>query len=503
MYRAFSLIVLTLATLSLSAPYGAEAATDPIADFCASPTALADAQAQRECQDLVALQASNAKIKGEKDSIEKEVKDIDGQIAIAQQKIKVQNTIIATLTKDIGTKTVKINGLQAKIDQDVDSVTDLIQKVNQQDAVSVVSVLLGNKSFSDFYIELDTLHALNKQLTNLISEVRSNKVETESEKQSLQDRKDKETDAKVAIEAEKRLIDRKKAEKAALLASKTADYTVAQKLLTEQKQKVAQIRARLFKFQDGEGIPFGDAYDYAARAARVTGVRPAFLLAIITQESSFDSADSSFGKNIGQCYLRDTSTGAGVSVASGAARSNVMHPTRDVPVFLQIATFARLLQTEVVSAQRHPSLGAATEIGPARDDYTVIEILDVAPQNQDALVTAVSGSHDWLLETPGYRSQSVLRGMRARGPKGGDGGELKALGLQIGDGQLGAVGAQHRGDVIAEAACGAGHNRDFVFQHGFGPKDYARRSTCLPRSLRRICANRERHRRNGSACPTP
>ena len=101
---------------------------------------------------------------------------------------------------------------------------------------------------------------------------------------------------------------------------------------------------------------------------------------------------------------------------------------RTMPVFLQIATFARLLQTEVVSSQRHPSLGAATEIGPSRDDYTVIEILDVAPQNQDALVTAVSGSHDWLLETPGYRSQSVLRGMRARGPKGGDGGELKALG---------------------------------------------------------------------------
>ncbi|HEU0080988.1 MAG TPA: lytic murein transglycosylase [Candidatus Paceibacterota bacterium] len=365
MYRAFSLIVLTLATLSLSAPYGAEAATDPIADFCASPTALADAQAQRECQDLVALQASNAKIKGEKDSIEKEVKDIDGQIAIAQQKIKVQNTIIATLTKDIGTKTVKINGLQAKIDQDVDSVTDLIQKVNQQDAVSVVSVLLGNKSFSDFYIELDTLHALNKQLTNLISEVRSNKVETESEKQSLQDRKDKETDAKVAIEAEKRLIDRKKAEKAALLASKTADYTVAQKLLTEQKQKVAQIRARLFKFQDGEGIPFGDAYDYAARAARVTGVRPAFLLAIITQESSFDSADSSFGKNIGQCYLRDTSTGAGVSVASGAARSNVMHPTRDVPVFLQIAdALGRDYQNTRVSCALSYGYGGA--MGPAQ-----------------------------------------------------------------------------------------------------------------------------------------
>ncbi len=337
MYRGLSILVLMLATLSLSAPYGAEAATDPIADFCNSPTAKADAQAMKECQDLVALQASNAQIKGEKDSIQKEISAIDSQIAIALQKIKVQNSIIASLTKDIGAKTVKITGLQSKIDQDQESVADLIQKVNQQDRISVVSVLLGNRTFSDFYVELDTLHTLNKRLTDLINEVKSNKQETESEKQDLQDRKDKESDAKAAIEAEKRLIDRKKADKAALLAAKTADYNVAQKLLSDQKQKVAQIRARLFKFQDGEGIPFGDAYDYAAKAAKITGVRPAFLLAIITQESSYDSSDSSFGKNIGQCYLRDPQTGSGVSVTTGASRDRVMNPSRDVPIFMQIA----------------------------------------------------------------------------------------------------------------------------------------------------------------------
>lgn len=365
MYRGFSIIVLMLATLSLSRPYAVEAANDPIADFCASPTAQADAQAQKECQDLVAFQASNAQIKGEKDSIQKEISVIDGQIAISLAKIKVQNTIIASLTKDIGIKSVKIVSLQSLIDQETASISDLLQKVNEKDSISIVSVLLGNKRFSDFYTELDTLHTLNQQLTGLINDVKSNKQETESQKQTLQDRKDKESDAKVAIEAEKRLIDRKKADKAALLASKTADYNVAQKLLTEQKQKVAQIRARLFKFQDGEGIPFGDAYDYAAKAALVTGVRPAFLLAIITQESSYDSADSSFGKNIGQCFLRNTSTGAGVSVTTGAARTNVMHPTRDVPIFLQIAdALGRDYQNTRVSCALSYGYGGA--MGPAQ-----------------------------------------------------------------------------------------------------------------------------------------
>lgn len=334
MYRSFLLPVAVVIALSFASPV--LAAGDPITDFCSSPTAQADAQAQKECQDLASLQNSNAQIKSEKDSIQRDINDIDSQIAIAEQKIKVQTTIIASLTRDIGAKTVTITGLQSRIDQEIALITDLIQKVNQRDSASLVTVLLGNKRFSDFYVELDTFHTLNQQLTSLIDSVKSDKAQTEAQKQSLQDRKDKETDAKVAIEAEKRLIDRKKAEKDALLKAKTADYNVAQKLLSDQKQKVAQIRARLFKFQDGEGIPFGDAYDYAAKAARVTGVRPAFVLAIITQESSYDSSDSSFGKNIGQCYLRDTNTGSGVSVTSGAAKDRVMSPG-SIPIFLQIA----------------------------------------------------------------------------------------------------------------------------------------------------------------------
>jgi heme-degrading monooxygenase HmoA len=100
---------------------------------------------------------------------------------------------------------------------------------------------------------------------------------------------------------------------------------------------------------------------------------------------------------------------------------------RTMPVFLEITTSARLLQTEVRLSQRHPSL-EVTEISPDRDDYTVIEILDVAPGDQDATIATVGAAHEWLLETPGYRSQSVLRGMRARGPAGGTGGDLKSLG---------------------------------------------------------------------------
>lgn len=92
-----------------------------------------------------------------------------------------------------------------------------------------------------------------------------------------------------------------------------------------------------------------------------------------------------------------------------------------IPVFHQITTFVRLMQTEVDSSQRHPSLGNVTEVSPDRDDYTAIEILEVAPADQSELVATLGSAHTWLVDTPGYRSQSVLRGIRSRNLGGGDG----------------------------------------------------------------------------------
>ncbi|HEY7487631.1 MAG TPA: antibiotic biosynthesis monooxygenase family protein [Streptosporangiaceae bacterium] len=88
---------------------------------------------------------------------------------------------------------------------------------------------------------------------------------------------------------------------------------------------------------------------------------------------------------------------------------------RTVPLFTEMTTSIKLLQTEVAFTQRRPGLGDATEISPERGDYTVIEVFGVAPEHQDELIAALGESQDWLLDTPGYRSHTVLRGLRARG----------------------------------------------------------------------------------------
>ncbi len=94
------------------------------------------------------------------------------------------------------------------------------------------------------------------------------------------------------------------------------------------------------------------------------------------------------------------------------AGSEFKHHT--VPVFRQMTTFVRLMQNEVVSVRSHPEQDGVTEISPARDDHTVIEVLDVDPADQHALLAAIDDESAWLLDAPGFRSQVLLRGIRSR-----------------------------------------------------------------------------------------
>jgi len=84
-----------------------------------------------------------------------------------------------------------------------------------------------------------------------------------------------------------------------------------------------------------------------------------------------------------------------------------------IPLFAELTTWIRLLQTEVVYANKRG--GGQVEISPAQDDYTAIEILSVEPENLDQLSATLGKGREWLADVPGYRSHSVLKGKALRG----------------------------------------------------------------------------------------
>ncbi|MCX6760109.1 MAG: hypothetical protein NTW46_02085, partial [Candidatus Nealsonbacteria bacterium] len=92
----------------------------------------------------------------------------------------------------------------------------------------------------------------------------------------------------------------------------------------------SEIENRKFELVgEPDALNFKTALDIARYVEGATGVRPAFLLAILQEELSLEKFDL--------CYLTNFETGEGVRATSGDALPRVMNPKRDIPGFLTIA----------------------------------------------------------------------------------------------------------------------------------------------------------------------
>ncbi|MBX4200221.1 lytic murein transglycosylase [Candidatus Parcubacteria bacterium] len=262
-------------------------------------------------------------------SYERDIAALTAKINAAQASIKAKNIAIANLSKNITAKTKAIDDLNTRLEKGKETLSALLRKTGQIDSFTIAEAMLSNKDLSEFFVDVDTYSVTERSLNDVFDEIRGIKAQTEEEKANLDKQRAAEADAKAAIEAAKAEVEKSKAEKNSLLAdSKSKEKTYAS-VLAERQAKAAQIRSILFNLRDSAAIPFGTALQYAQAASAATGVRPAFLLAILTQESNL-------GANVGTCYLTNTLTGDGISVNGGTPKPRVMSPTRDVPVFLDI-----------------------------------------------------------------------------------------------------------------------------------------------------------------------
>lgn len=288
------------------------------------------AELEQTEKDIAKWQSILNSTKANTASLQQEAAVLNAKIKQAQALIKKRNIAIEQLGKDINKKVTKIGQLEAKIDKGHESLAQLIRKTNEIDEFSLPEVVLGNKDISEFFADIDSFQTIKKELQDLFEEIRETKQITEKEKLALDKKKAEEIDTKAAVEAQKKEVEKDEKEKQYLIqVNKTQEKTYAQ-VLAERQAKAAEIRAKLFKLAGGSAaIPFGTALTYAQNASAKTGVSPAFVLAILTQESSL-------GANVGKCYLTDVTTGAGVNITSGKVWTNLMKPTRDVQPFLDI-----------------------------------------------------------------------------------------------------------------------------------------------------------------------
>jgi len=327
-------------------------------DLTPQERAALQAQYDELQKEIAEQQQIIADTQAKKNTLKGDVTLLNAQIKAAQAKIDAKNIIIKQLAGQIAQKTVVIGQLSLRIERGKEALGSILRQTQMMDDYSAVSVALGAQDVSGLFGDLDAFVSIKTKLQNLFADVRAAKAQTESEKATLTQKQNQTVDAKYEVQTQQKKISQDKTQKQQLLAITTNQETQYKKVLAERQAKAAAIRAALFPLRDAAAIQFNDALNFAKEAQARTGVRPAFILAVLTQESNL-------GKNVGQCYLTNTTTGAGVSKSTGKQYPNVMKPGRDIPPFVDLGTrlgFDPLHQ--VVSCPQSSGYGGA--MGPAQ-----------------------------------------------------------------------------------------------------------------------------------------
>ncbi len=258
--------------------------------------------------------------KSERQTLERDITVIEGEIKQAQLGIQARAIAISQLSDQIGDKVVVLQILEDRLKKQEQSLADLVRKSAAMDDFSLVEVMLSKKSFSEFFTEVASFSAIKKSLNESMIALAGIQNDTYEQKGLLENKQESEAEMKRIQELEKKGIEQKEKQKSNILSVTKGQESEYKKLLQAQQKTASELRNALFNLLGGGGgISLPVAVELAKYAESKTGVQAAMILAILEQETNL-------GSNLGSCVYNDIK-----------GDKAVMHPERDQPVFLAIS----------------------------------------------------------------------------------------------------------------------------------------------------------------------
>ncbi len=237
----------------------------------------------------------NGVIKGkqsESATLQRDLDILNANIKKAKLGIQSLDIEISKLQGGIKERSTLVGTLERKIENENASLSELIRKYDEVSTDSLVEIILGYQNISEFFRTVDELDSLQGAIYKSLNEIRGTKLKTQDEIETLEIKKAEQLQIKTLQDLQKKKLEAAQREEAELLKKTKGQEAEYQKLLKNRQTEAAKIRSQLFLLNGSSAIPFEKAIEYANVAFKHTGVRPAFLLGIMTEESNL-------GQNVG------------------------------------------------------------------------------------------------------------------------------------------------------------------------------------------------------------
>ncbi|MDD4902679.1 MAG: hypothetical protein PHE24_06110 [Patescibacteria group bacterium] len=292
---------------------------------------LQDVNAQR-----AALQKQLSDIEAQINQYQKDLTKIGAQKNTLANKIKQLKIKQAQLTLQIKEMTLRLEDSQVQILQNQadsqanenkisvlkDQLALIIKQMWKLDRYSSLDILVSSQNISNFYDKLRGFEVIGEGLGQILQSLKIADRDLQNTKEQLAAKQAEEQNYVQIVSLQKDQLAVNLQDQNSLLAQTKGKEENYQDMLKQSKAQAAIIKNRIYSLIEvSKQITFGQAVEVATWASKQTGVRPAMLLAILTQESNL-------GKNVGTCNREGDPPSKSWKV--------VMKPERDQQPFLTI-----------------------------------------------------------------------------------------------------------------------------------------------------------------------
>ncbi len=349
--------------------------------------------------------------RSEKNTLANKIKQLRTEQSKLALQVRQTNILIDNLEEQISTTENSIQQAQERSDRLKTQISETLFTLYQSDAKGLVTSLAGDGGLTGFFKEVDNTEKLSESLSNYLDQVKQTKIELEKQSQALEAQEQDAKDLLSVKALQSNDLNSKLGEQNTLLATTKGKEDQYNQILTITKKRAAEIRNQIYDVAGGatHQVTFGEAMDIAVSVSKQTGVRAAFLLAILTQESNL-------GKNVGTCNR--------VNDPPEKSWKVIMKPDRDQKPFQQTTTDLGLdTDTTPVSCPMKGKNGVQIGWGGAMGPAQFIPSTWIGYKDK---VTAITGrpANPWDINDAFVAAAILLKNNGAT--VGGEDGEWKA-----------------------------------------------------------------------------
>ena len=311
-------------------------------------------------REAAALDQSIQETQSQTKTLQQQIKVFDAEIKRRELEITRLGLAIRKAELDIRAKAAGISDLTTRIAKNREALGKNIAELYAYDQENMLVVLVKNETLSDFFSAFDNIRDLQGQINALVDDLRTNRSRLEEEKAAVEEFREERLSLRALAEVEKRAVSTKKIEKDRLLKLTKGKEATYQQLLSQKKKDIQTLKTQLF-YLERTGVKAEDALKYAELAAKRTGIRTAFLLALLEVETGrqFEGGVISAGTHLGTGNWKTDMYDCYIDLGRKSAAENQKN------AFFKI-TAELNLDPDKMPVSRRPSYGCGGAMGPAQ-----------------------------------------------------------------------------------------------------------------------------------------